>query len=250
MKKIFALMLVFCMVLSFAACGKHNKSETEETTTTVAPTESYTGDYEIEVQEIPDDSILGAWILDGDTNGYYLFTPDSNLRYISGTTTMETSVVYGEDDAGNKSVAIGDFKFSGQSTYTVANKVLTLVNLNEDGTFTNYTFKSTQHNPVTLEAKEDFSVKSSLVGTWSNAYTAESFTFTEDGFAVMNADALNSTIKIEGTYTADYSDITIYTITADGSEVEEVYSYSVYGTTLTLDGIEFYLDGQGDPNLE
>ena len=250
MKKIFALMMVLCMVLSFAACAKNEDTKADDTTNE-APAEGYTGDYEISVQDIPDDALLGAWKLDGDTSGgYYLFTPESKLRYVTGTTIMETTVEYGVDDAGNKSIAIGDFMFVGQSTYTIAKDVLTLVNLKEDGTFTNYTFKSTQHTPITLEAKEDFTEYSYIVGTWSNSSSAESFSFTDDGFVVMNADALNSTIKIEGTYVADYSKITIYTINADGSELKEEYPYSVYGTTLTLDGVKFYLDGQGDPNLE
>lgn len=249
MKKLFALMLACFMVLSFAAC---KKSESSNNST---DNESY----EIQWQTLADDDIVGAWEPEESVKGeYVLFTPESKLRLVYGTVVFDADIRYGEDVKGNKSAYTEGTYLYGQWTYTVEDDVLTVSypksGENDSTVFEEKIFKRVDYTPITLLAKDGFKTDKALVGTWTNAEYKDSYTFTEEGFAIFNQDyddGLNSyKTEVKYSYTVEDGKINLsYYESNDSKEVTDTFDYTIDGSKLLIGESDYYLNGEGDPAL-
>ena len=161
MKKIFAILLVLCMIFALGACSAVN-DDAKNTT-------SSTAESDFQVSGLPDEAILGAWeYADGEEPGTFVFTPENSLQFVYGSTVVEGEIEYYTDEAGNKCARTNGFNFIGEWTYTIKDDTLTIVKpaeddgedevlavLNKDADFT-YS---------TMEADKDFAPDEDLVGS-------------------------------------------------------------------------------------
>lgn len=245
MKKIFAILLVLCMIFALGACSGVN-DDAKNTT-------SSTADSDFQVSGLPDEAILGAWeYADGEEPGTFVFTPENSLQFVYGSTVVEGEIEYYTDEAGNKCARTNGFNFIGEWTYTIKDDTLTIVKpaeddgedevlavLNKDADFT--------YN--TMEADKDFAPDEDLVGKWMTQY--ETYEFTEDGYVnyIYPFDDGNQvyTIQAKYTYTVESGLVTLKYMDFDGAETEDSYEYSVEGDVLDFEGVDFYRDGKGMP---
>ncbi len=250
MKKLFALLLACLMVSSFTACKKSG-----ETPDNSSDTDNIS--YEIQWQTLADDDVVGAWEpVDSVAGEYVLFTPESKLRVVYGTVVFESEIKYGADVKDNKSAYTDGSYLYGQWTYTVDGDVLTVsypkTTENDETVFEEKVFNRIEYSPITLLTKEDFKAEDALVGTWTNAAYNDSYTFTEDGFAIFNQkldDGINAyDTEIKHSYIVEDGKINLYYFKAnDGEEVTDTFDYTIEGTKLMIGESDYYLNGEGDP---
>lgn len=267
MKRILAILLTALLVFALCACSKKENNNSATTTLNNGSnnnsTENYTGSYEIEWGELADDKLIGAWKPVGEEAIPYtvLFTPEKTVRMVDGTSYVEADVEYGVDGAGNVSVcAFGTYLY-GTWTFEINDDMLTInrpiVNeADEVEGYDTFTFESVNYDSYNLTASEDFKAVDELIGTWTNAGTLESYTFKDNGYALIKYDEIidsssgekiESTI-IEATYVATSDSVTI-TFISNGEEVSETLEYVIDGTEIVFDGeAKAYLNGDGDPN--
>ncbi len=252
MKKIFALVLACLMVLTFTACKKSGNDPDNST-------ENDNHSYEIQWQTLADDDVVGAWLPEAPVaDEYVLFTPEGKLRVVYGTVVFESDIRYGEDVKGNKSAYTDGSYLYGQWTYAVEDDVLTVTypktaerDLKE---FEEQIFRRVEYTPITLLAKEGFKADEALVGTWTNAAYNDSYTFTEDGFAVFTQeydDGINVyDTEVKYSYTVNDGKINLsYFKSNDGKETLDTFDYTIEGEKLVIGESDYYLNGVGDPAL-
>ena len=252
MKKLFAIVLVCLLVLSLGACKKAENNSAD-------PTQPSGTSLEIQWQTLADDDIVGAWEPEESVEGeYVLFTPEGKLRLVYGTVTFDADIRYGEDASRIKSAYTDGIYLYGQWTYKIEDDVLTVSypETSEEGEqiFEDKVFRKADYNPITLLAKEGFKADDSLVGTWTNAEYGDSYTFTEDGFAIFSQkldDGLNSyETEIKHSYIVEDGKITLsYYKNNDGEEFTDSLEYTIEGTKLMLGENDYDLNGEGDPAL-
>ncbi len=241
MKRLFAILLVCVLVLSLGAC------KPDDTTTTQPSTGEAT--YEIDWTNLPDQEVVGAWEPAEPVNGeYVLFTDDGKLRVVYGTVVFDASIKYGKDGYGNKSAFTEGTYLYGQWTYTVEEDTLTVTYPDEKV----QTFSRINYTPITLKAKEDFVKNDALVGKWINNAYADSYEFTEDGFAVFRQKLEDGIYvyetEIKHAYTVNDNEITLYFYkTNDNTETTETLTYTIDGTKIVLGEADYYLNGEGSP---
>lgn len=239
MKKLSALVLALLMVFSLAACSGGEVSPTAPVATTEDPNL-------IDWQDIPDPDIVGAWRdTDAKSDEVILFTPESDVRLVLGSVTMEADIKYGVDGNGIKSAYTSGSVLYGQWTYVVKDGVLTVTYPEEGKVFTYNAVKD--YTPVTLIADENAYIDDALVGKWANEEFMDSYTFTEDGYAKYEI-AFDDGIyaydsEILYTFSTNYGDITLTHIAdnTDKKEVSNTFEYSVDGDKLIIDGNEYTL---------
>ncbi len=252
MKKLFALVLACLLLLSLGACKK-----TEDNPTT--PTDADNLSYEIQWQTLADDDVVGAWMPEDPVEDeYVLFTPEGKLRVVYGTVVFESDIKFGEDVKGNKSAFTEGTYLYGQWTYKVEDDVLTVTypksTEDDDSEFENKVFRKTDYTPITLIAKEDFKADDALVGTWTNGTYNDSYSFTEDGYAVFTQeydDGINVyDTEVKYTYVVKDGKIDFsYFKSNDGKEFVESFDYTIEGSKLVIGQSDYYLNGEGDPAL-
>ncbi len=241
MKRLFALILVCVLVFSLGACKPDDTTVTEPATD--APT------YEIDWSNLPDYEIVGAWEPEDSVNGeYILFTDDGKLRVVYGTVVFDATIMYGKDGYGNKSAYTEGNYLYGQWTYTIEEDTLTITYLEGEV----QKFNSIEYTPITLETKEDFVKNDALVGKWTNKMYADSYEFTEDGFAIFRQTLDDGVYvyetEVKHAYTVDNNEITLYYYkTNDNTEVTETLTYTIDGTKLVVGEADYYLNGEGSP---
>ena len=257
MKRLFAILLVLMLVFSLCACKKDEETSGEDKND---PAKN--GSTAIEKLGIPDPDVLStAWrIADAkEDSPYIIFTTESTVRIVKGSTYLESEISYGIDGRGNKSMATDCSEFKGQSVYTVKDDVLEIKNpvIDEEGNvkeFKTLTYKaSDEYSPLDINAKENFKADDSLVGVWTYADTRERYEFTDDGYVICMTEFFNGNYEnyvVEGTYTAENGTLTIYTVSYDKSEIVKEFDYSVDGTKLLIGDADYYLNGEGDPSAE
>lgn len=252
MKKIIAVMLLVLMLFALGACGK-GSDNTEETTKTPEPTSNKTdatGDTTIDWKDIPDDEILGAWKYTSmDDPGVVLFTTESTLRVVYGSTYLEADIKYGVDGDGNKSAYTDGNVLYGQWTYVIEEDTLTIMRPVDD-MFEEYTLERVDYTPLTIEAKSGFEADADLVGKWISLMDEE-YEFRADGIAVYTReidDGVNAyTQRCDYSYFISDNSITLFSVDVFGEEQTETYEYSIDGTVLDFGGIDFYLNGEDMP---
>ncbi len=251
MKKLFALLFACLLVFALGACK--NSGDTPKD----SDGDNYS--YEVQWQDLADDDVVGAWEPEESVAGeYILFTPEGKLRLVYGTVVFDADIRYGEDVKGNKSAYTDGSYLYGQWTYTVKDDVLTVsypkTGENDETVFENKIFRKIDYTPITLLTKEGFKADEALVGTWTNAEYNDSYTFTEDGFAIFSQkldDGLNSyETQIKHSYLVEDGKIDLsYYKTNDGEEISDSLEYTIEGTKLMLGDNDYYLNGEGDPAL-
>lgn len=258
MKRIFALLLVLCMIFAVAACGKSDSSE--EKTTTTADTNK-TGDTTIDWEQLADEDLIGAWKPTDPEEGefYILFTVEKTMRLVYGTITFDSDVFYGIDGQGTKSAFTDGMYLYGQWTYVVDDDTLTVQYpvYGEDNTITEIeekVYKKANYTPITLQAEEGFVAEESLIGKWTNSTYNDYYSFTEDGYAVYSCDFDDGvnvyTTEVKYTYTVNDSEIILSYYNLDGEKLSETFEYSIDGTKLLIGESDYYLNGEGEPVTE
>lgn len=242
MKRFFSLILAVLFVFALCACDGGNSNET--TGTTAEPT------YEIDWSDVPDSEIVGAWEPEDSVSGeYVLFTDDGKLRIVHGTIVFDASIKYGVDGYGNTSAYTEGNYLYGQWVYVLKGDKL-IVKYSEDEV---KTFNRVDYTPVTLQTKEGFVKDDKLVGKWLNKQYADSYQFTEDGFAIYHQDIEDGIYvydsEIKYSYTVKDNVITLYYYGSNELEEEtQTFEYKIDGTKLLLDGkFDYYLNGEGAP---
>ena len=257
MKKIFALLLVFCVVFALGACGVNN-ADTDETT----PTKAQLGNEEWNIK--PDESIFGAW-KSVDENLVIYFTNNNTMRVISGSAYVEQEVVYGIHSNGTSLACVYGEYLGSSWSYTVDGKTLTInYPVYDDDSdnvedFKDLVFKAVDYSITEPEVKDAFVLKKDVLGTWSSTAEMTAFEFKDNGrgtatfesYVSAEDDSLKAITEVQiFSYVVTDDTIEIYMIDSNGKELSDKFKFTVADNKLTLDGVTLYLNGEGDPDAE
>jgi len=100
MKKIFALLLVMCMIFIFGACS--GNSGDNETASTTAVSTSASGSDDFDIIGAPDFDVVGLWKYANDEEPtIFIFTPGNELQFVYGSTVVKGDIEFYTDKDGN-----------------------------------------------------------------------------------------------------------------------------------------------------